>query len=112
MRIEKNNINLLTHIFAGVCYVLQDPANGNITVTKPLASQAIAIYTCDSGYQLSGYHARTCMSNRMWSGEEPTCLRMKNTFVVCIHIYTSRFTMYKLNWICIIALSVKIKEPM
>ena len=58
-----------------MCYVLQDPANGNITVTKPLASQAIAIYTCDSGYELSVDQTRTCMSNGMWSGEEPTCIR-------------------------------------
>ena len=85
MPIEKNNINLLTHIFAGVCYELQDPVNGIVTVTKPLASEAIAIYTCDSGYELSGDQTRTCMSNGMWSGEEPTCIRTYEEYICSVN---------------------------
>ena len=80
----KNNINLWTHIFAEECSDLEDPANGTVTVTMPLAH---AIYTCDKYYQLSGDQTRTCLSNGTWSGEEPTCLRMKNTFAVCTHLY-------------------------
>ena len=44
-----------------------------------------AVYTCNSGYKLSGKQERrirTCMSNGNWSGQEPTCLRMNITFAV------------------------------
>ena len=46
-----------------------------------------ATYTCDGGYQLTGGNqTRTCMDTGMWSGEEPTCLRMKNAFLMCTHL--------------------------
>ena len=45
-----------------------------------------AIYTCNSGYQLSGERIRTCMSNGNWSGQEPTCLRMNITFAMCTYV--------------------------
>ena len=65
-----------------LCNELSDPANGAVIWTG-LSTSSNATYTCDSGYQLSGERIRTCISSGMWSGQEPTCLCMKNA-----HIYT------------------------
>ena len=70
-----------TSLYAG-CGELPHPSNGNVMETG-LTEGSNAVYTCDSDYQLVGERIRTCMSNGMWSGEEPTCLRMKNAFVMC-----------------------------
>ena len=72
---------------AGLCDELSDPENGNVNVTRPLdtglTEGSIAAYTCNNGYQLiGGDQTRTCMNTGLWSGEEPTCLRMKNAFPI------------------------------
>ena len=77
------------------CSELSDPANGAVTWTG-LTTGSNAIYICNNGYQLNGDQIRTCMSNRMWSGQEPTCIRMKNAFVMCTHLYRKR-TVRKLS---------------
>ena len=41
-----------------------------------LTRGSFAVYTCESGYQLSGERIRTCQSDQTWSGEAPTCTRM------------------------------------
>jgi hypothetical protein len=33
-----------------------------------------AIYSCVTGYKLDGLEERTCLANRTWSGEEPSCV--------------------------------------
>ena len=56
--------------------------SGPIMVTEG----SVASYTCNDTYQLTGNESRTCMDDGMWSGEEPTCIRMKNAFVVRTHL--------------------------
>ncbi len=42
----------------------------------PLFESVVATYTCNDGYLLMGDDMmRTCGSERMWSGSEPTCER-------------------------------------
>ena len=73
-------------ISAGLCDELPDLGNGNITVTGQTEGSD-ATYTCNDGYQLTGGNSiRTCVDTGMWSGQEPTCLRMKNPFIMCIHL--------------------------
>ena len=65
-------------------------ANGAVRWTG-LTTGSNAIYTCNNGYQLIGERIRTCLSNRMWSGQEPTCiLGIKNAFVISTHLYRKR----------------------
>ena len=66
------------------CSELSNPANGAV-IWNGLTTGSSAIYFCDSGYQMTGVEIRTCMINGMWSGEAPTCIRMKNAFVMCTH---------------------------
>ena len=73
---------------AGSCDELSNPENGDVNVTRAQTEGSIAAYTCNMGYQLSVEdQTRTCMSNGTWSGEEPTCIRMKNAFpiYICTH---------------------------
>ena len=73
------------HITAS-CSELSNPANG-IVLWTGLTTGSNAIHTCKSGYQLIGEWIRTCMSNGVWSGQEPICIRKKNVFVMCTHLY-------------------------
>ena len=76
---------------AGLCDGLNQE-NGDVNITRAVdtgvTNGSIAAYTCNMGYQLIGEdQTRTCMSNGTWSGEEPTCIRMKNAFpmYICTH---------------------------
>ena len=51
------------------CPELTNPTNGFVAFTM----SRIAIYICNSGYQLVGSNSRTCQDNRQWSGIEPYC---------------------------------------
>ena len=78
-------LHIIYFIYAG-CDALPNPNNGTVRWTG-LTNGSFAIYSCDSGYQLSAeLQIRTCR-NGIWSGEAPTCLRMKNAFVMCTHLY-------------------------
>ena len=84
------SINLWAVILsAGICRELPEPRNGDVIITRvvdtSITEGSNATYTCNVGYQLSEGQSRTCMSNGMWSGRKPTCIRMKNAFVVCTH---------------------------
>ena len=73
-------------ISAGLCANLTNPGNGTIMVTEQTEGSD-ATYTCNKGYQLTdGNRTRTCMDTGMWSGQKPTCLRMKNAFLMCTHL--------------------------
>ena len=70
-------MEMFLHLYTIVlCSELSNPANGAVIWTG-LTTGSNAVYTCNTGYQLSGERIRTCMSNGMWSGQEPTCRRMK-----------------------------------
>ncbi len=51
-----------------------DPAYEMIDVPNTTFGST-ATYTCTEGYTLTGEATRTCQSNGMWSGSEPTCTR-------------------------------------
>ncbi|XP_064386665.1 sushi, von Willebrand factor type A, EGF and pentraxin domain-containing protein 1-like [Halichondria panicea] len=74
-----------------VCTDLMDLVNGGDMETKdrglsppflkflptPLKDNrpvnTVATYTCDTGYTLNGVSTRTCGSDGVWSGSDPTC---------------------------------------
>ena len=58
-----------------LCDPLSDPTNGMVTV-EDRTVDSVAIYECDTGYELNGDETRTCEDDGEWSGSEPTCERM------------------------------------
>ena len=64
---------------SAVCTELSNPNNGEVNLTG-LTNGSTATYTCARGYYLTGDETRTCLSTEVWSGQEPSCLRMKNYF--------------------------------
>ena len=58
------------------CPLLTPPTNGLISGgegEQPVGSTAS--YSCDEDYSLEGSRQRTCRSDGLWSGMEPTCER-------------------------------------
>ena len=62
---------------SGTCFDLPPLMNGVITYTDGLADSrpinAIATYTCDNGYTLTGGSVRACQNDGTWSGSALTC---------------------------------------
>ncbi len=58
----------------------------------PLFENTVATYTCTSGYTLMGDMTRTCGSNMMWNGNDPTCER---ECFVCVTVRAENFAVIK-----------------
>ena len=62
-----------------ICSDLPSPTNGDIdygggsTNSRPV--DTVVTYTYNTGYTLNGGSTRTCGSNGVWSGSDPTCQR-------------------------------------
>ena len=55
-----------------MCPTPLDLLNGNVLWTDLLVD-SVATYTCNSGFELIGSEVRTCLSDAVWSNEEPVC---------------------------------------
>ena len=56
------------------CEVLTDPTGGTVSVNDTSRIPgALATYTCNAGYLLSGESERNCQESGMWSGAVPIC---------------------------------------
>ena len=62
-----------------MCTALLSPMNGSVSFTDTVPG-SIATYTCDRGYQMDGVSSRTCEANLTWSGNSPTCTRMRYVY--------------------------------
>ena len=47
--------------------------NGAVDISGGTNYKCTAVYTCDTGYVLTGNVTRTCQEDANWSGSEPTC---------------------------------------
>jgi len=60
------------------CPELTDPTNGMVCCSLGVDGDPTEGDTCDymctTGYVLSGNDMRTCGSNGMWTGSDPTCV--------------------------------------
>ena len=66
-----------THTFHAFCTEpdcgdLTHPTNGEVAYNSTNYNE-VAIYSCDTGYILTGYCERKCMETSQWSGTTPTC---------------------------------------
>ena len=82
----KNCVDVPLCAFTAVdCGALTNPVNGMVVVSTT-TFMSTATYTCDTGYMLSEDVTRTCGSDMMWSGNEPTCDRKLSwLWLSCIH---------------------------
>lgn len=64
-------IGFFTH--AAICPELEDPANGQVSLSNGTFPGSLATYMCDSNYTLVGNEIRTCVKPNGWTGMEPTC---------------------------------------
>ena len=55
------------------CGILNDPANGQVTLNAGKTFGQNATYRCNTGYNLMGNSSRTCQATGNWSGSAPTC---------------------------------------
>ena len=51
---------------------------------------SVANYTCNDNYELIGNESRTCMDDGMWSGQEPTCIRMYEECICDVYTFTTK----------------------
>ena len=63
---------MYVYITAVDCGNLMSLENGNVLVGMTTPG-AVAVYTCDTSYELVGNPFRQCHENGTWSGEAPTC---------------------------------------
>ena len=77
-KVCKNSVIIITLTLVGTgCPQLNDPEHGQVTITPTSSSLVLpnstAMYTCNTGYQLSETSGRRCQNNGTWTGNEPTC---------------------------------------
>ena len=56
----------------------ESPSNGMVTYSSdddPPQPGAVATYTCDTGYELSGAMTRNCVAVSGWNATLPACNR-------------------------------------
>ena len=76
-RPESYNIIILiitAAVNAMVCTNLMDLVNEDVAYNmddRPV--DTVATYTCNHGYTLNGGTTRTCRSDGIWNGSDPTC---------------------------------------
>lgn len=58
--------------------MLPNPVNGMVTLTNGTLEGAVAIYTCELGYELIGDSLRVCGNNARWLGRSPMCSGKEN----------------------------------
>lgn len=59
------------------CPFLEAPSNGFLTLSNRRCFKSEVTYGCNAGYELyGGDMIRTCQQNRLWSGQQPSCIRI------------------------------------
>ena len=48
-------------------------SNGRVDTSAGISFGDTAMYSCDTGYMLSGPAERTCQADGQWNGSVPTC---------------------------------------
>ena len=54
--------------------MLANPTNGSVSIPAGTEFEDEAVYSCYTGFELSGNNRRCCLSTGSWSGTDPTCV--------------------------------------
>ena len=54
------------------CPYLVAPENGRKSTNETICGTA-ATFSCDECYELKGHSQLSCLPNKTWSGDEPSC---------------------------------------
>ena len=75
------------------CEILEQPTNGVLFYTDQQFYNSLAIFDCDTDFNLIGTDRRTCQENGEWTGQSPQCIGTKmNQSCLCIHTYLASIT--------------------
>ena len=81
-----NIINFCYDSFAVAnCGDLQPPANGGISFSAGTIFGSVAIFTCNTGYDIIGMESRFCLVDELWNGTTPSCQRML-MYLLVVHV--------------------------
>ena len=70
----RNFVKVVHSLLAEDCGSLQDPQNGQVTLTGTVFGST-ATYSCNTGFILVGERTRVCRASGEWSGKSPICQR-------------------------------------
>ena len=56
------------------CGSLTDPDNGQVDISSGTTYGRVAIFSCNTGYELSNQQEVLCGEEGMWSSTSPSCL--------------------------------------
>ena len=76
---SSSDCNILFILAAVNCSSPVDPVNGQINLPNGTTFGNTAVYTCATGYALSGSSLRSCGADGNWTNTSPICYSMKIT---------------------------------
>ena len=76
------------------CPALTNPTGGSVTAPAAPVFEDEAVYSCNPGYELSGYNRRCCLSDGQWSGDAPTCVLSGTPVPVNLFLFFQYIYMY------------------
>ncbi len=94
-----NFIKLLFILTGVTCKRPTAPAHGHVGGNEvwPARYNAVAIYSCDSGFALIGQDQRHCRNDGRWSGRAPMCKRKEKIVRIVLVIIIHFMLPYKLE---------------
>ena len=85
-RFSHNEAHFITLCFITECANLSAPMFGSVSQSGKIVG-AIADYSCETGYQLSGSQSRSCSITGSWTGIVPICEPIGESSM-CLCLYT------------------------
>ncbi len=72
------------------CGLLSNPANGTVNAPSETTYQQIAVYSCHTGYNVTGSTTSTCGAEGKWTPAAPTCEREWSILIMslCYSLYS------------------------
>ncbi len=67
------------------CGTLSNPTNGSVNTSSGTTYQQVAVYTCHTGYNVTGSNTSTCGADGMWTPAAPTCEREWSILIMSLY---------------------------
>ncbi|KAH3725895.1 hypothetical protein DPMN_051748 [Dreissena polymorpha] len=83
--------------FSSDCGAPPAPTNGIVDTSEDTTYQSVVSYSCKAGFVLNGIIERTCLADRTWTNEAPTCDRISKCFGAVSLLLSNDFK--SVNWL-------------